>query len=488
MATYGDTSQRRFATSRAGRQKRRERDIDSAVHELQRIAAGDLTGTAVSGSGQAGALSEATDAIRQLLRQILTEADRGARLLGEGWRTMNDVAWSMVNTSEATVGDAASAAAAAHAMSQNMQFVAAASEETTATMREVASHAGEASRIGQSGVSQIQSAATDVTLLQDASRQAQQVLTLISNVAKQTHLLALNATIEAARAGEYGRGFAVVASEVKALAEQTSRASGDVTSTVEDMAVGAQRTAVSMESVTGTITEMSSRQHSIAAAVEQQTATTQSVARSTALAAEQTSALAESVRALTNAVRLTAYTGAKARTLAAEVASIEDSLRGIVDRFTYEPTHLAEAEVLALADGTTVSGSVTTVQDYVMGAGLGEFTYTGNWGHASGNLEAAGTNSHSCMPGDVASIRFVGSRVRFYGVTAENHGRAELRIDGGEPTVIDQYAPQREHGGLHWESAQLSAGEHTLTITVLAECDPRSRYVWVNVDRVEIDA
>jgi hypothetical protein len=54
--------------------------------------------------------------------------------------------------------------------------------------------------------------------------------------------------------------------------------------------------------------------------------------------------------------------------------------------------------------------------------------------------------------------------------------------------VIDQYAAQREHGGLHWESQLLPRGEHTFTLTVLAESDPRSRYVWVNVDRVEIDA
>jgi hypothetical protein len=92
------------------------------------------------------------------------------------------------------------------------------------------------------------------------------------------------------------------------------------------------------------------------------------------------------------------------------------------------------------------------------------------------------------MPGDECRIRFVGTRVRFYGVLAANHGRAALHVDGGEPIVIDQFAPEREHGNLQWESPLLPHGEHTFTVTVLAEADPQSRYVWVNVDRVEIDA
>jgi methyl-accepting chemotaxis protein len=388
---------------------RQRQDLQTVVRDLRRIADGDLTDAEAAASARNAELAAATGAIVQLLRRILTDADRGALQLSEGWRTMNEVAWAMANTSEATVQDAAVAARAAAEVSENLQFIAAASEETTATMREVAHHAGDASRIGQSGVAQVQSAATDVGQLQDASRQAQQVLTIISSVAKQTHLLALNATIEAARAGAQGTGFAVVAGEVKHLAEQTSRASGKVTSTVEDMALGSIRAAASMSGVTGTITEISARQHSIAAAVEQQTATSQSVARSTAATAEQSSALAESVRSLTHAVRLTAYSGARARTVAADVASIEASLRAIVDGFQFEPVALQDKETIAVEVGTVTMGGVTTVQDFVAGTDLQQFTYSGTWGHAAGNLEAAGTNSHSCMPGDECLIRFVGT-------------------------------------------------------------------------------
>jgi hypothetical protein len=354
-------------------------------------------------------------------------------------------------------------------------------------MREVATHAAEASVIGQSGVEQITTAGNTVEDLQSASRRVEDVLRLINGVARQTHLLALNATIEAARAGEHGRGFTVVASEVKQLAEQTAHATGDVTLTMREIETGSARAASSMQSVSETIFGMSARQHSIATAVEQQTATTQAIARTTADAANQALALASNVKSLTNAVRLGAYSGAKARTVAADVAQIEQTIRTIVERFQFEPVEIAQQAVdVGPAVATTVNG-VTTVQNDVIGAGLNQFQYEGTWGHARANVEAAGTNSHSSMPGDTCTLRFVGTRLRFYGVVAPNHGMASVSIDGSEPAIIDQYAEQREQGGLGWQSVVLPRGEHVLKLTVLGTANPSSRYVWVNVDRVEIE-
>ncbi len=135
---------------------------------------------------------------------------------------------------------------------------------------------------------------------------------------------------------------------------------------------------------------------------------------------------------------------------------------------------------------TTVDG-VMTVPNDVIGAGLNQFRYDGTWGHATGNLEAAGTNSHSSMPGDTCTLRFVGTRIRFYGVVAPNHGLASISIDGGEPVTIDQYARERHQGGLGWQSPVLPRREHVFELTVVGTANPESRYVWVNVDRVEID-
>ncbi|HEY3923402.1 MAG TPA: methyl-accepting chemotaxis protein [Acidothermaceae bacterium] len=469
---------------------RRNASIDVVIGDLQKIVAGDLRVRAeVTSEGQLRELEIAVRDIVSQMRGLVSAADRCAGLLAGGWQTMNDVAWSMMNASEGTVVEVAAAARAAAEVSQSIQFIASATEETTATMREVAAHAIDASGLGQSGVEQITVAGRSVEDLRGASKRVEEVLRLINGVARQTHLLALNATIEAARAGEHGRGFAVVASEVKLLAEQTASATGNVAATMREIDEGSEHAGSSMLSVSETIYGMSTRQHSIAAAVEQQTSTTQAIARSTADAADQSVALASSVRSLTNAVRLGAYAGAKARTVAAEVATIEQTLHALVERFRFDHVEDTSVDVeTGPTRGVTTANGVTVVPNEVMGNGINQCNFEGTWGHAAANLESDGSNAHSSMPDDTCTVRFVGTRIRFYGVVAANHGKASLAVDGHEPAVIDQYAPEREQGGLAWQSEALPRGEHVCVLTVLGEANPSSRYVWVNVDKFEIEA
>ena len=209
-----------------------------------------------------------------------------------------------------------------------------------------------------------------------------------------------------------------------------------------------------------------------------------------AKAAQGATLLADNVAQLTQVVtadgvrrRACSHPGRRAgsgrRGAAAAARAVTDSPR--------PPGTLAHDEALDLPDGTVRVGRTTIVQDYVIGSGPLEFTYTGSWGHATGNVEADGTNAHSSMPGDTAVLDFVGTRIRFYGVGAPNHGRAAVRVDDGEETVVDMYAPTREHGVLYWESPVLAPGRHRFTVRVLGECHPSAKYVWTNVDRVEID-
>ncbi|MGH8891298.1 MAG: methyl-accepting chemotaxis protein [Acidothermaceae bacterium] len=460
---------------------------------LQAISGGDLTGQLpATNSETAAAMAEAIAELTDRLRTLLTENHNVVEVLSKQWQEMNEVAWAMSSTSETTVKDVRAAAASAAEVSERIMIIASGAEETATTIKDVADHASQASSVAAYGTRQASAASRTFEELRTASKQVESVVKLILSIASQTHLLALNATIEAARAGEHGRGFAVVATEVKQLAEATAHATDDVIATMQDIDGGSQRASTAITEITTTIDQVNASQSAIAAAVVQQTAVTESIGDSSAAAAYRATELAANVKALTDAVRITAYAGAQARTVAAEVAGAEHALKAVLEGFRFVPAETAaaasseEAERKRLEQGTLTVDGVTTVQNYVTGAGLHQFNYEGRWGHAAANVEADGTNSHSSMPGDTAMMRFIGTRIKFFGVNAPNHGMATISVDGGPETVIDQYAEARVHGLLNWESPSLPRGEHTFNLTVLGESNARSRYVWVNVDRVEI--
>jgi methyl-accepting chemotaxis protein len=469
--------------------RRESADLRVMAATIATLAEGDLTiDLPRFDAGPAHGIAQSTGQLVLNLREVLTENKRVAELLDNQWQLMNEVAWAMMSMSEGTVKDVAAAAASANEVSERIAVIAAGAEETAATIKDVAEHASQASTVAAYGARQAGGASDTFGELEAASNRVESIVKLIVSIASQTHLLALNATIEAARAGEHGRGFAVVAGEVKQLAEATAHATDDVIATMQDIKNGSQSASAAMSGITTTIDQVNDSQSAIAAAVVQQTAVTESIGTSSAIAAERATTLASNVKALTDAVRLSAYSGAQARTVAADVQGAEATLKHVLERFRFVPVELAEStEVVEdLGSGVEHANGVTTVQNFVQGTGLNQFNYQGKWGHATANVEANGTNSHSSMPGDTATLRFIGTRVRFYGVAAANHGMATVSVDGGPASVIDQYAESRVHGVMNWESPVLPHGEHTLQVTVLGDSNPRSRYVWINVDKVEI--
>jgi methyl-accepting chemotaxis protein len=179
-------------------------------------------------------------------------------------------------------------AAASEEASTNVQSVASATEELTSSVNEISRQVQESARMANEAVDQARSTNGRVSELSKAAARIGDVVELINTIAGQTNLLALNATIEAARAGEAGRGFAVVASEVKALAEQTAKATGEIGQQIAGIQAATQESVGAIKEISGTIEKLSEISSTIAAAVEEQGAATHEISRNVQQAAQGT--------------------------------------------------------------------------------------------------------------------------------------------------------------------------------------------------------
>jgi methyl-accepting chemotaxis protein len=193
-------------------------------------------------------------------------------------------------TSTATRSEtlATKVASASEEASSNVQSVASATEELSSSVHEISRQVQESARMANEAVAQARQTNDRVGELSKAAGRIGDVVELINSIAGQTNLLALNATIEAARAGDAGRGFAVVASEVKALAEQTAKATGEIGQQINGIQSATNESVGAIKEISGTIEKLSEIASAIAAAVEQQGAATQEISRNVQRAAEGT--------------------------------------------------------------------------------------------------------------------------------------------------------------------------------------------------------
>jgi methyl-accepting chemotaxis protein len=240
---------------------------------------------------------------------------------------------SMSATAEETSRQSTTVAAASEEATANVQTVASAAEELSASVMEISRQVTKSVQIAGAAVEEAKKTDTTVQGLATAAQKIGDVVKLISDIAGQTNLLALNATIEAARAGEAGKGFAVVASEVKNLANQTARATDEITSQIGAIQTATHDAVEAIRSIATTIAEMNQISTAISAAVEEQGATTKEIARNVAQAATGSANVAETISGVSRAASETGSSAGQVLNAAGELSVQAERLRREVDNF-----------------------------------------------------------------------------------------------------------------------------------------------------------
>jgi len=246
---------------------------------------------------------------------------------------MQSTATSMSSTAEETSRQAASVAAAAEEASANVQTVASAAEELSSSVAEISRQVSHSSEVAQSAVEKSAQTNQQVQGLAEAAQRIGEVVKLINDIATQTNLLALNATIEAARAGEAGKGFAVVASEVKNLANQTAKATEEISAQISSVQVSTNEAVVAIQDIGDTIKQSNDIASAIATAVEEQGSATNEIASNVQQAAAGTQDVSLNINGVTQAAEQTGSAATTVMNVANELSEQSTNLRREVESF-----------------------------------------------------------------------------------------------------------------------------------------------------------
>ncbi|MBO6674742.1 MAG: methyl-accepting chemotaxis protein [Rhizobiales bacterium] len=246
---------------------------------------------------------------------------------------MQQSAQSLSALAEDTSSKSTTVASSSEEATSNVQTVASAAEELSASIAEISRQVNESAEMSRSAVEQAKDTGDQVNSLVQAAQKIGEVVSLIQDIAEQTNLLALNATIEAARAGEAGRGFAVVASEVKGLAEQTSRATDQISGLITDIQSSTEASVTSIEAISEKIKSMDTIATAIASSVDEQGAATQEIASNVQQAAMGTQSVSSTISGVSQATQQTGAAATQVLGGSTELAKEAEDLKVNIDTF-----------------------------------------------------------------------------------------------------------------------------------------------------------
>ncbi len=240
---------------------------------------------------------------------------------------LNASSTNLAGAAEETARQSVAVAAASDQASANVQTVASATEELTSSINEIGRQVEDSTRLSSKAVTEAEATSTAIRSLAEMARNIENVVKIINDIASQTNLLALNATIEAARAGEAGKGFAVVASEVKALANQTAKATDEIGAQIAAIQAATDASVDRITVINKTIGDINGIAATIAAAVEEQGAATMEIARNVQQAAAGAGAVSENISGVSRSAEETGAASSQIQIASSELARQGETLR-----------------------------------------------------------------------------------------------------------------------------------------------------------------